>query len=266
MNSLLEAALDYAARGFNVIPIRTDDRKRPALPAWKPYQEQLVTEEEVRRWFTGRANGIAVICGRVSGGLVVIDIDDPDLGDRFLQANSGLLESTLCARTGGGNLHVYLRAPFPPTKFTLRRSDPPQPVDVQGEGSYVVMPPSLHASGRRYEWMSGSGQSLLHVPEFNLWFQSSLAKIGIGWSPMPKPRSQAPVSLNGDLASAIIRGLQELTGEAGVARGSEVWFHCPFHGDEVMSLSANFERPVWHCLGCDEGGGIRRLRELQHGS
>lgn len=261
--NVLEAALGCAARGFNVIPIRADERKRPALAAWKPYRERRVTHEELQRWFDGRSCGFAAICGRASGGLTVVDIDDRELGERFLQANPGLLESTLCARTGGGNLHVYLRVPSPPAKFTLRRHDPPQPIDIQGEGSYVVMPPSLHASGRRYEWLEGCGPAVLRVQEFNLWFQSALARTGISWSPTARLASRGAASPNGDLAGTIIEALGKLTGEAGELRGSEVWFHCPFHGDKVMSLSANTERPVWHCLGCNEGGGIRRLRELQ---
>ena len=82
VTSLLKAALDYLGREFSVIPIRPDDRKRPALAAWKPYQERRATKEELQRWFQGKSTGIAVVCGRVSGGLTVIDIDDPDLALR----------------------------------------------------------------------------------------------------------------------------------------------------------------------------------------
>lgn len=266
MTSPVDLALGYSARGFNVIPIRPDDRKRPALAAWKPYRERRVTEEEIRRWFGSRSRGLAVICGRVSGGLTVVDIDDRELGERFLSANPRLLASTLCARTGGGNLHVYVRVPSPPTKFTLRREDLPQPIDVQGEGSYVVMPPSVHASGQCYEWLAGCGGEPLRVAEFNVWYQSVLARTGITWSPTARRSSTVRVTVNTDLSGTIIKVLQDLTGESGEQRGREVWFHCPFHpGDDVPSLSANTERPVWKCFGCDEGGGIRHLRELQRG-
>jgi hypothetical protein len=262
---MLDTALAYAARGFNVIPIRPDDRKRPWLAAWKPYQEQRVNDEELQRWFSRPGTGVAAICGRVSGGLVVVDVDDPALGERFLASSSALLQSTPCARSGGGNLHVYVRAPLPPRKFSLLNCTPSVPIDVQAEGSYIVMPPSLHASGRRYEWLPGCGSELRLVQEFNLWFQSALARAGIDWMPTARSAPGPSFPPNHDLASTIIGLLRDLAGVDGERRGTEVWFNCPFHADWIPSLSASTERPVWYCLGCGQGGGIKRLRELQRG-
>lgn len=266
MTNLVDVALDYAARGFNVIPIRPDARKRPALAHWKPYQDQRVSDDELRRWFDRRSCGIAVICGRVSDGLVVIDIDDVALAQLFLAANPGVLESTLCARTGGGKLHIYVRVPSPPRKFSLLKQDPSVPIDVQGEGGYAVMPPSLHASGRRYEWMPGCGQEPICVLSFNVWFQNALGRAGISWVPQRARFARVgPVPIDNEGAGRVITLLRDRTGEQGQPRGNELWFRCPFHPDEVASLSANIERPVWHCFGCDEGGGIRRLEELSRG-
>ena len=267
MTSLAEIARDYLGRGFNIIPIRADDRKRPALAAWKPYQERRVTEEDLRRWFGGRSScGLAVICGWISGALVVVDIDDADLAESVLRANGGLLASTLCARTGGGNLHIYVRAPSAPRKFSLRREEPPLDIDIQGEGSYVVMPPSLHASGRCYEWLPGCGREILSVLSFDVWFQGVLARAGLGWTPKAArfPRQQ-PAPADSRAAGEIIALLERLTGEAGRTRGAEVWFRCPFHEDWIASLSVNTQRPVWHCFGCGEGGGLARLRRLRRG-
>ncbi len=262
---MLQIAIHYAEHGFNVIPIRTDERKRPALKEWKRYQQERASADELHRWF-GRANeGIAAICGRVSRGLFVIDIDDPALGERFLNKNPDLLASTLCARSGGGNLHVYLRAPYPPRKFSLLNRTPAVPIDVQAEGSYIVMPPSLHASGRRYAWLPECGSEPRLVQEFTLWFQAALARTGIEWMSETKAMRSESFAPNDDLAETIIALLRDLTCSPGELRGYEVWFKCPFHADATPSLSANVERPVWHCFGCEEGGGIRRLRELQRG-
>ena len=265
MSELLTVARQYAADfGISVIPIRPDDRKRPALAAWKPYQERCATDDELARWFgQGADRGIAGVCGRVSGGLIIVDIDDAVLAERFLEANVGLRESTLCVRTGGGNLHVYLRAPRAPPKFSLRRGPAPLPIDVQGEGAYVVMPPSRHASGQRYAWLEGCGHLILVVPEFDPWFSQLLARAGLDW--MPEPPHAAASHAAADDPSAVgdvLRILRGMTGEAGRALGGELWFRCPFHADEVASLSANSDRPVWHCFGCGEGGGLGRLRVL----
>ncbi len=265
MNDLLSIARQYTAGlGLGVIPIRPDDRKRPALAAWKPYQERRANDDELAGWF-GRAvdRGIAAVCGQVSGCLVVVDIDDTGLAETVLKANTGLLESTLCVRTGGGNLHVYVRAQRPPLKFSLRRGDAPLPVDVQGEGGYVVMPPSKHASGRLYEWFPGCGQNILVVTAFDPWFSRLLARAGIDWCPQARrPAAPSVAEIDPWAVGEVLRILRGISGEAGEERGGEVWFRCLFHHDEVPSLSANSDRPVWHCFGCGEGGGLGRLRVL----
>jgi hypothetical protein len=44
-------------------------------------------------------------------------------------------------------------------------------------------------------------------------------------------------------------------------RHGEQRAHCPMpdHEDENPSASINFEKGVWHCQGCDQGGGLRTL-------
>ena len=66
-----------------------------------------------------------------------------------------------------------------------------------------------------------------------------------------------------EAAEEVLCLLRVLAGEPGTPRGKEISFHCPFHTDSVASLTANRERPVWHCFGCGEGGGLARLRRLR---
>ena len=51
--------------------------------------------------------------------------------------------------TGGGGWHVFIKAGTSPN----RASFVPH-VDWRGPGGYIVLPPSRHPSGRRYEWYS----------------------------------------------------------------------------------------------------------------
>ena len=37
---------------------------------------------------------------------------------------------------------------------------------------------------------------------------------------------------------------------------------CPFHDDSTESLSIDLTRGLFHCFGCDVGGGVRRFAEL----
>ena len=85
-NPILEAALTYQAKGLSVIPIRGGD-KRPDLRSWKKYQSQAADRATVRRWFRGRTDlSIAIILGKVSGGLVVADFDDMKAYDAWKEA------------------------------------------------------------------------------------------------------------------------------------------------------------------------------------
>ncbi len=74
---LLAAALDYSRRGFSIIPTRT----KKARFSWKSFQSERANPDLVRDWFGGRftdIDGIAVICGPISGGLAIRDFDKPD--------------------------------------------------------------------------------------------------------------------------------------------------------------------------------------------
>lgn len=100
-----------------------------------------------------------------TGGLLVLDLDTRHGGDetfRQLESKLGPLpHDTPCVKTGGGGRHFYVRhepgIPFTRTKLGAG-------VDVLGDGSYAVVPPSLHASGQRYEWQRGLPADLSDLP------------------------------------------------------------------------------------------------------
>lgn len=149
------AASQYLALGFSVIPIGYPpaDAKRPAFDAvdsWVTYQKRLPEPAELERWFDGMdERNIGIIAGSVSRGLVIIDCDDlatyAALVYRYPE-----LRASLTVRTGKGR-HIYTYAPEPvrTSKFELNGLTH----HIKAEGSYCVAPPSLHASGRRYEWV-----------------------------------------------------------------------------------------------------------------
>lgn len=192
MNFITAFYARYAHLGFSTIPIKTlayaygkDDAKQP-LVAWKAYQDRLPTPAEVLAW--GKqfpSAGIAVVCGLVSDLLVVDDdratrppLDPPrtESQERDYQAylsafgsHEALVEQyrvaddfiaalrmidTAVDKTSRGH-HYYFRLPRDqdgnPLKFGKRTGFLPG-VDCQAEGSYVIVPPSIHPTGTAYVW------------------------------------------------------------------------------------------------------------------
>src|SRR5262245_53928724 len=105
------AALELAVLGMSVIPIGAGpDGKRPLLDSWKPYQDRLATEDEIRDWYRRWPGaGVAIITGPVSG-IIVIDIDPRHGGDltwRDMCWRHGSPEHTWTVRTPSGGMHIY---------------------------------------------------------------------------------------------------------------------------------------------------------------
>ncbi len=143
-------ALRYLAHGWSVIPVRAGD-KRPAT-RWKEFQTRIAHEKEVRNWFRQQPEAnIAVVTGKISN-LVVMDVDPQHGGvDSLagLEKANAPLPHTIEAVTGSGGSHVYFEHPGfnMPNRAGLKPG-----IDLRGDGGCIVVPPSLHPSGRSYAW------------------------------------------------------------------------------------------------------------------
>lgn len=166
----LRAALAYAARGWAVFPAwwanpdgscACADRacsspgKHPvAVLARRGVLDATVDERLLARWWgkVPRSN-VAVATGPVSG-LLVLDVDDRHGGDESLDrllARYGQLPPTPVVLTGGGGRQYYFRHPAGVTVRSSAGKLGPG-LDVRAAGGYVIAPPSLHRSQRRYTW------------------------------------------------------------------------------------------------------------------
>jgi len=146
--------------GLAVIPLKARS-KRPALRAWRCYENRPPTEEELKRWFYGRDDlNIAIICGHVSGNLVVIDFDDMSVYPRFFDPEK-VEKGTLVVETGSGKRHVYLRSDRPVRSFKI----PELSIEVRSDGNYVVARPSIHPCGGRYRFISPPGTGIAIVKD-----------------------------------------------------------------------------------------------------
>lgn len=136
---MLASALAYARDGWAVFPVK-ERGKQPLTP--HGFKDATTDEATIKRWWRQHPN--ANIGHAVPAGTVVVDIDGEE-GRASL--NGHALPDTLTARTGRGEHRFYASE----TRIAPRAGIRPG-IDLRGPGSYVVLPPSVHASGKRYAW------------------------------------------------------------------------------------------------------------------
>lgn len=144
---MLKQALNYA-KNASIIPLKPRD-KRPLLSSWEEFKTRRATAEEITKWFENcpEAN-IAIVCGKISG-YTVIDLDVKDFkGDNLLEyARQIGFPDTLTIKTPTGGYHLYYQY-TDKWKTGVRVFDN---VDVRNDSSYIVLPPSIHPNGGKYE-------------------------------------------------------------------------------------------------------------------
>jgi Bifunctional DNA primase/polymerase, N-terminal/Primase C terminal 1 (PriCT-1) len=155
MNVPVESALAMAAAGWGVIPLHTPidgacDCHRPdcSSPGKHPRTKNGLTDattdaNQILSWW--RMWPHANIGAVVPGGFIVVDVDVADLATVF---GSDELPRTATSRTGRGRHLIYRTSTSIGPKVGVREH-----VDLRGPGSYIVVPPSLHIRGVRYEWV-----------------------------------------------------------------------------------------------------------------
>ncbi|WP_192808700.1 phage/plasmid primase, P4 family [Actinomadura montaniterrae] len=200
---LYEAAQAFAANGFSVVPARADGTKAP-ISAWKIYQTERPTAEQVNAWFATEApQGIGVVTGAVSGGLEMLEFEgravregfvqrladafeDHGLGELWRRLVNGYLESTpsnglhILYRVDGelrGNTKLA-RRPARDDELTeseraIRERQPGKQfvrvlIETRGEGGYVVTAPSAgrtHPSGGAWTLLAGGPETVAAISE-----------------------------------------------------------------------------------------------------
>jgi hypothetical protein len=84
---------------------------------------------------------------------------------RKLEAEHGALPTTVEALTARGR-HIYFKWPQQPVRNSAGKIAPG--IDVRGEGGYVIVPPSVHPTGRPYTWSVDCGSAFAAAPDWLL--------------------------------------------------------------------------------------------------
>jgi hypothetical protein len=168
--NMMMSALWWARRGIPVLPLHYPDGgacscgdtgcssvgKHPMSRLVPKSLTQASTDpDQVRDWWTQQpyAN-IGIRTGEV---VDLLDIDSTDGLTAFgaLVQRVGMPAHLGVARSGrdGAGMHYYVGPGG--MRALAGGKTAPAGIDVKGRGGYAVVPPSMHASGRRYEWVEG---------------------------------------------------------------------------------------------------------------
>lgn len=168
---LLDAALEYARRGWYVIPCRIEgvdqnDKKITKLPKGWQHVGSLDLGV-IQGWFGPGAGGYWTSIGIDTGrsGLVVVDLDATHgkEGINAWAALGGVMASYTVATPTGG-IHLYFRAdPERPVKASADEIAPG--VDTRGTTGFVFAPPSTYVKGTYAETSFADWENLSLVPD-----------------------------------------------------------------------------------------------------
>ncbi len=161
---MTDTPLEYAQRGWRVIPIPAGKKFPEGISRW---QERATNDPDlVAQWWTEHPDhGVGIATGPATG-LWVLDVDDYD-SYRDLEKNHAPLPDTLTVITGSGGLHFYYKYPTDGTVIRNNASTRLGPgLDVRGDGGFVVAPPSIHPNGKQYEYDAGQPDEPVDAPQW----------------------------------------------------------------------------------------------------
>lgn len=210
-NKVLVRALEFYVEGIVPLPVNRHRQKAPAVSSWTQYQKEKPSQEQVLEWFA-KADGVGVLCGQVSGNLLMIELEaraatlqtidllthrakENNIIDLFERLNSGYVE-----RSPSGGLHWLLKSEglIPGNERFARRMDENAVISVlaesRGEGGFVVTAPTpgiCHPSGNGWNIIKGNPKT---IPTFTEEEVDALRELFISLDEMPKEQFNEPVA------------------------------------------------------------------------
>jgi len=178
--SHLEAALEYASRGWPVFPLKPYGKK-PIMAGG--FHKATTNLGQIREWWERwpEAN-IGIPCGERT--FCVVDIDPKHNGDKTyneLVSKHGPFPPTLKQQTGGDGLHLLFK---PDPRVGNSESKIGRGIDTRGnDKGYICVAPSVHETGNTYKWVN-EGTPLAEMPE---WAIEELASRPKAEAPPPPP-------------------------------------------------------------------------------
>lgn len=177
------AAVDYSLRGWPVLPM-LPGTKRPYV-TWKEHRGRCGAFEQpqIVQWFFSEFQdaGVALMLGPASG-VVAIDIDGEEPFRAFVSA-IGTIPRTPAVKSGNPDPFRQQYLFRLPEGLNTQATISPlcEGLEFRGDGGLSVLPPSLHASGRRYFWLPGLSPDEVPLAELP-------SEIATTWETAMQPR------------------------------------------------------------------------------
>jgi hypothetical protein len=147
-SKLARAALWYAKHGFWVLPLQENTKNLP-MTKWRGLQTRPPDLEDIEQiWQVAPMSNIGLITGQYSR-LVVVDCDT-EQAERWFRERFRPSATPEAETLRGTHFYFSCSAPVP-TYIKINGTQ----IDIKGDGSYVVAPPSIHPTGLEYKWKPG---------------------------------------------------------------------------------------------------------------
>lgn len=200
--------MQLALRGFSVFPVHSPLMSTTGVtcscgdPACehtgkhprtgRGFHDATTDEAKIRGWWTEHPNSNIGVATGATSGFAVLDIDPRHGGDKALDelvAQHGPLPPTVVVETGGGGLHFYFALDG---LEQLKNGEVVKGIDFKTTGGYVVVPTSLHASGKRYEWREGCAPGQVPIAAAPAWLVELLKRTRGRAAPVAPTAARVP--------------------------------------------------------------------------
>ncbi|TXH47231.1 MAG: bifunctional DNA primase/polymerase [Desulfurellales bacterium] len=208
------AAPGLIALGYHVVPIIPPGASHPAagkapgkfvagewrgLGEWERFRDRAPTDFELNTWLANHPDAnIGIVCGSPAGdglGVMAVDIDTNDFEE--IDILLGALPPAIMSKKGAKGQTLFYRAPpeIKSKSYDLGvRPHARRVVDLLtgSQTRQTVAPPSNHASGAVYRWLSGPAPA----HDLTVFDDAALEKLedtlgSLGWNPDAQRQTRA---------------------------------------------------------------------------
>lgn len=268
---MIDFALGYAALGWPVFPVTPRGKTPLGVLVPHGHNDATLDPDTIKLWWSQYPT--ANIGTALPAIMAVLDVDNKPVEGKdgyeslkALEATHGALPETVHSLTGGGGVQYFFKAD-PALGLTcsspINGDDAYKGLDLKTKGGYVVLPPSVHPSGRKYEWEVSHTPGLMEMAPLPKWIADArlaakkappAAPTGEGEKIQAGARNQTMFKL---AASLRTRGLSEEALLAALMKENEKRCDPPLPEREVRTIAhsaGRYEQGQVHTASTDFQG------------